>query len=455
MTGFGQSSGTGAATLPLAEDLERVIARLTTGDTSERDDAERIDLLRTLERLSCVVQAAQSVVTADFDASQRAKAAAAGVPTERQGRGIAAQVALARRESPRRGEQHLGLARILRTEMPRTQAAFRAGHITEWRATVVARETACLALQHRRLIDAEIAGSPTSVKSLEAMSDGEVIAAIRKRACELDPASVAERRRRAESERRTSLRPAPDTMTWFGALLPVKDGVAVHTALRREADRLNAQGDPRGRGQIMADTLVQRVLAPHLAAVERGAELPLMIDLVVSDGVLLGDDHGAGHVQGYGPIPGDLIREWIAGRLDDGSDLWLRRLYATPATGDLVAMDSKARTFTGKLAEFLRLRDHSCRTPWCDAPIRHLDHAVDHAHGGPTSATNGQGLCQACNHAKQARGWTARPRPGPRHTIETTTPTGHRHRSSAPALTSPHRIKIELYHPHIELVLAC
>jgi hypothetical protein len=52
---------------------------------------------------------------------------------------------------------------------------------------------------------------------------------------------------------------------------------------------------------------------------------------------------------------------------------------------------------------------------------------------------NGQGLCEACNHAKQAMGRTARPRPGPRHTIETTTPTGHRYTSTAPALTASER----------------
>ena len=69
--------------------------------------------------------------------------------------------------------------------------------------------------------------------------------------------------------------------------------------------------------------------------------------------------------------------------------------------------NSRARRFTGRLAEFLRLRDRTCRTPWRDAPIRHLDHAEDHDDGGPTSAANGQGLCQACNHAKQARGWSA------------------------------------------------
>ena len=76
-------------------------------------------------------------------------------------------------------------------------------------------------------------------------------------------------------------------------------------------------------------------------------------------------------------------------------DQWVRRLYVTPETGELVAMDSRARPFDGKLAEFLRLRDQRCRTPYCDAPIRHLDHAEDHAKGGPTGAVNGQGALRS------------------------------------------------------------
>ena len=392
------------------------------------------------------------MLTAELDTSQRARAAAAGEPAARQGRGIAAQIALARRESPHRGQQHLGLARILRDELPHTLHAFRTGRITEWKATLIARETGCLSLEDRRRVDAEIAGDPSA---LEAMGDRELAAAVRRRACELDPASVAARRRKAESERHTGLRPAPDTMTWFGALLPVRDGVSIHAALLREADRLTATGDPRSRGQIMADTLVQRVLAPHLAAVHARTELPLTINLVVPDTVLLGDDDAGGFVEGYGEVPGDLLREWIADHLEGGLDVWLRRLYERPGTGELVAMDSRARRFNGRLAEFLRLRDRTCRTPWCDAPIRHLDHAEDHDDGGPTSAANGQGLCQACNHAKQARGWSARPRPGPRHTIETTTPTGHRYRSVAPPVSprrpGPSRVRVDIAHWPVEL----
>ncbi|MDQ6755169.1 MAG: hypothetical protein M3017_17645, partial [Actinomycetota bacterium] len=45
-----------------------------------------------------------------------------------------------------------------------------------------------------------------------------------------------------------------------------------------------------------------------------------------------------------------------------------------------------------------------------------------------------QGLCERCNQAKEAPGWSSRPRPGPRHTVETRTPTGHTYRSTAPPL---------------------
>ena len=88
-------------------------------------------------------------------------------------------------------------------------------------------------------------------------------------------------------------------------------------------------------------------------------------------------------------------------------------------------MESIARTFPTGLARFIELRDRTCRTPYCDAPIRHRDHPEDHAAGGPTTALNGQGLCEHCNHTKQAPGWEARPingPPGERHTIETVPP---------------------------------
>ena len=394
------------------------------------DDPARIDMLRALEVLACAARGAQATVTADFDRSQRAEQARAGVPVERQGQGVAAQVALARRESPHRGQIHLGLAKVLAGEMPHTRIALATGRITEWKATVLARETACLSRADRGEVDRQLGGD---LDALEAMGDRQLYGRARALADELDPVAAVERRRRAEADRRVTLRPLPDTMTQLSAPLPGKDGVAVWAVLSREADRLRSMGDQRSRGQIMADTLVSRVLYPGESTTGPSSPVPLMINVAVSDSVLLGDDDGSGWVEHYGPVPGNLLREWIAANAEAGVDQWVRRLYVTPETGELVSMDSKARRFEGKLAEFLRLRDQSCSQPYCDAPIRHLDHVKDHASGGPTSAHNGQGLCESCNYAKQAPGWSARPRPGPGHPVETTTPTGHSYTRTAPA----------------------
>jgi hypothetical protein len=99
--------------------------------------------------------------------------------------------------------------------------------------------------------------------------------------------------------------------------------------------------------------------------------------------------------------------------------------------------------FDGLLRRMRVLRDGRCRTPWCDAPIRHADHVVAHAEGGPTSLPNGQGLCERCNQTKTLPGWraevldtvldTGRDSPAG-HAVRTTTPTGHHDDSTAPPL---------------------
>ncbi len=431
------------AVLPVDADVVRAWTTLLSSGARELDDAARIDLIRALEELTCAAAAAQSATTAEFDRSQRAEQAARGVPAARQGRGIAAQVALARRESPHRGQQHLELSRILdRGELPHARAAFTSGRITEFKVTLLARETACLSLADRHTVDAELAANPDRIES---MGDRELVAEARKLAYRLDPQSFVERRRRAEADRRVTLRPAPDVMSQLSALLPVKDGVAIYAVLTREADRLRAAGDERSRGQIMADTLVERVLCDP--SPQREGRPGLMINLVVSDQVLLGTSNEPGHVDGYGPVPADLVRDWVTGSaVDERTRVWLRRLYVMPETGSLVAMDSRSRFFPAGLADLIRLRDRTCRTPWCDAPIRHSDHVESVSGGGATSGVNGDGLCVACNLAKEALGWQARPRPGPRHVIETTTPTGHTYRSTAPPVVAPRFIEVSPGH---------
>lgn len=71
-------------------------------------------------------------------------------------------------------------------------------------------------------------------------------------------------------------------------------------------------------------------------------------------------------------------------------------------------MESTSRRFDGLLAEFLDLRDGGlCRTPGCNARIRHHDHVIRAADHGHTAAANGQGLCERCNYVKESPGWTS------------------------------------------------
>ncbi|HEX4698509.1 MAG TPA: HNH endonuclease, partial [Actinomycetes bacterium] len=140
-------------------------------------DAERIELIRALEELKAAAAAAQARVSAGLYASVAAARAARGVPAAERGRGVAAQVALARRESPSRGSRHLGLARALTGEMPHTLAALTAGRLSEWRATLLVRETACLAVEDRRRVDRELCADPDT---LEGKGDRALVAAAKR-----------------------------------------------------------------------------------------------------------------------------------------------------------------------------------------------------------------------------------------------------------------------------------
>ena len=407
------------------------------GDGSELNGARLIAEIRTLEDRKSALSARQARRSVAFDLLQRREQRARGVPAAELGAGVGAQVALARRESPARGGRLLGLAKALATEMPHTLAALETGQLNEWRATLLVKETACLSAEERAAVDAELA---PDTGTFEGAGDRSLIAAARTAVYRRDPRSVTQRASHAATERHVSLRPAPDTMCYLTALLPVAAGVAVYAGLTRHADTLRNAGDPRTRGQLMADDLVERTTGTP------GGITGIEIQLIMTDRTLLQADSEPARLPGYGIVPAGWVREMLTNTGGNGGDaaggtagdtalnVWLRRLYTAPGAGDLTAMDSRARLFPPGLRRFLTARDDTCRTPYCDAPIRHLDHIIPWHHNGTTTHGNGAGLCEACNHTKETPGWSSRPRPGPRHTLDVTTPTGHTYHSTAPPL---------------------
>jgi hypothetical protein len=149
----------------------------------------------------------------------------------------------------------------------------------------------------------------------------------------------------------------------------------------------------------------------------------------------LGAESSSAAILGYGAVPSAVAQKMVSDAVVDGrSRAALRRLYARPGSGALLAMDARSRLFPKGLAEFIELRDQRCRMPYCDAPIRHHDHATPHHRGGTTSAPNGLGLCEACNYSKEAANWnvTTAINDSGTHTADFTTPTGAHYHSAAP-----------------------
>ena len=70
--------------------------------------------------------------------------------------------------------------------------------------------------------------------------------------------------------------------------------------------------DDRFRGQVMADTLVERVTGRPAETPE-----PVAVNLVMTDQTLLGGDTTPAVVDGYGPIPAAVARGLVDAAVTD------------------------------------------------------------------------------------------------------------------------------------------
>ena len=404
------------------------LADTSTDEDPAVEDGARIDRIALLERIRAAVSAAQHTEMVAFARAQvtehTAKIAAGRLDPRKVGAGIAEQIALAVHASPTTGSRRLGVARALAIDLPHTRGLLVAGRISEQLAETVVSLTSHLDPEARRLVDKQLSGA-----GLGDQGRREAEATVKKTAYEADPAGFTARGRTARKDRRVTLRPAPDTMSVLSATLPLEQGVACLAALRTHTDTLVAGGDERTRDQIMADTLVERVTGQATAGdvdVEVGIVLPV-------DALLDPDSAATAELVGHGPLPGGIVADLLR---STAGKRWVRRLFSHPAHGTLVGGDPRRRLFDGFLAKLIDLRDHGrCRDSYCDAPIRHHDHIRQSRAGGPTSFTNGRGVCARGNYVREMPGWDVEVIHGGLgehpHTVQTTTPTGHTYTSRA------------------------
>jgi Domain of unknown function (DUF222) len=411
--------------------LDEMLAELSAvvADCTPVHDAARIDRIARLEKLRAVTAALQAAESVRFAQSQVEGQLAADVHPEAIGRSIAEQIGLACQISPVVAARRFNTARAWWFELPATYRQLTAGELSERVAETVVAETRHLDSQLRSLVDARLESAGISEMGVRSAVNCD-----RKAAYEADPAGYVQRGRTERKHRRVGLRPAPDTMAVLTGYLPVEQGVACYAALRRHADAAKTTGDSRTRDQIMADTLVARSTG-QTRAKDVNVEVQLLMPL---DALINSKNRRAAVIPGFGPLPVDLACQIVA---NSKGAKWWRRLFTAPSgaigrCGPIVGGDPARRRFGGWLAQLIKLRDQTCRDPFCDAPVRHIDHIRRQADGGLTAFSNGRGECERGNYVREMPGWHIDLVDcgfhGLAHKIIVTTPTGHTYHSRAP-----------------------
>jgi hypothetical protein len=392
--------------------LDRVRGYDFDSDPAHENGANRIDAIRELDRVIREAQAEQAAQIAALHAERTA------VMT--LGRGdpslsVIGEVAMARNIGPTAAGTQLGLALGL-GRLPRVFDLFKSGRISEPVVRAVVKESACVHTDDFVVLDAEL------VHRLVGLTARRATMLTRHHVIRIDTDAARTRAIRNRADQRVTLFPETDGVAILQVRGPAEQIVATYTTLDTWARGRHATGDDRSLGQIMCQTLVERV-----TGLAHPDALNVEVGLVMDAPTLIGTDSEPVELVGYGPITPSVADDLIAAAPNRS----IRRLLVDPVDGTLLVREPRRRHFDAPTSAHIRTRDRVCRQPGCDARIRDNDHIHDYATGGITTAANGQGLCKRSHSIKSLPGWSV-VTDGKATTW--TTPTGHTYRSNPPPL---------------------
>jgi hypothetical protein len=192
-------------------------------------------------------------------------------------------------------------------------------------------------------------------------------------------------------DRYVEIGPVDSGLAGIWAQLHATDGAALDRRLDALADTV-CPDDPRSKKQRRADAL--GALAAGLDAMrcecgsldcpaaQRRPGTEVVIHLLAEQATLDGDSKTPGYLPGFGPVPSTVVRGMA-------SIAKVKPLVRPSADPELRYHPSTA------LAEFVRLRDLTCRFPGCDQPaeVCDVDHTVPWPFG-PTHPSNLKLLCR-------------------------------------------------------------
>jgi hypothetical protein len=296
---------------------------------------------------------------------------------------MVAEIAVARGVSTLSASSWLSDAFVLDDTLPFTLEALERGEISLGSARTIAIEVNLIEdLALRRFADEVVAMESAG------QLPGKIKKLAQTRVIDIDPEAGLARAERARADRHLSLYPGEPGVGVLTANLPAEQATACWNALHEHAVGVKAVGnEERSLNQIMCDEFVGRI-----TGVSKPGKVKVRLDLVMSEVSLLGLSDAPAQLLPLGPIPAQIARRLVA-----LGDTWLRRIFTDPVDGSALLSDPKRRHYRGALRDLVLARDRTCRGPACPSPIRDIDHVVEHAHGGPTTFGNGEGVSKGCH----------------------------------------------------------
>jgi hypothetical protein len=256
-------------------------------------------------------------------------------------------------------------------DFPAVADSLAAGHIDLRKANVLLLEES-LSADERRTVHEKL------LPDADLYTAPQLRDMMRREALTANPAAARKRHAKAHADREVRSDPAPDGMAWFSAYVRADQAETARVVVDAMAQGVKAKGDGRTLPQLRADIFSDLFRAMADSGKDLvGHDLPRLqrrsphIQVTVAAGTLLGLDDQPAILGGYGPIPAHLARE-IA---QDGT--W-RALFTDAATGEFVALASKAYRPGADLTRTIVARDVTCVFPGCRIPawaceIDHID----------------------------------------------------------------------------------
>ncbi|MBS1693198.1 MAG: HNH endonuclease [Actinobacteria bacterium] len=334
---------------------------------------------------------------------------------------VVAEISAALSISRGRAAGQLRYAIALRDELPNVAEVFGTGAFDFRVMAALVNRTALVDDPERMArVDAELARRAAKWTRLSGPKLDERIDMV---ITSIDPDGIRVPNKTIE-DRHIDIAPTNPGMAGIWANIESPDAAALDKALDGLAATV-CPNDPRTSKQRRADAVgalagYRRSLPCRCGSDDcpaRGADRPVsnvVIHVLAEQATLNGTSQSPGYVPGYGALPAGQVRDLAA-------TAKVKPVIIPPAAAEAGYRPSAA------LAEFIRLRDLTCRFPGCDQPaeVCQIDHTIPHP-VGPTHPSN---LKLYCPHHHMIKtfyvgdgGWTDRQLPD--GTVRFTAPSG-------------------------------